>query len=105
VHSLDATNDIEMKTLIIDVGLVLFGFLIGRFTAPRERTTVVYKPTAARSVARSGEGEANPADAEIESALRAGHKIEAIKLYREAYGTDLKSAKEAVEAEQLRLGM
>lgn len=30
--------------------------------------------------------------------IRAGNKIMAIKLYRETYGTDLKTAKEAVEA-------
>lgn len=94
-----------MKTIIIDVGLVLFGFLIGRFTAPRERTTTVYQPTSGRggaALAHGGEGTA--ADAEIEAAIRAGRKIEAIKLYRETYGTDLKSAKDAVEALQLRLG-
>jgi hypothetical protein len=34
----------------------------------------------------------------IENAFRQGHKIEAIKLYREATGTGLKEAKEAVEA-------
>ncbi len=33
----------------------------------------------------------------IESALNAGQKIEAIKLYREATGVDLRTAKESVE--------
>jgi len=36
--------------------------------------------------------------AEIEAALRAGNKIEAIKLYRLAAGVGLKEAKDAVEA-------
>lgn len=88
-----------MKTFFIDAGLVLIGFLIGRFTAPRERTTRVYKPRA--SVPGSfGKAGGNPADAEIVAALHAGQKIEAIKLYREAYGTDLKDAKDAVDALQ-----
>jgi ribosomal protein L7/L12 len=93
-----------LKTLIIDVGLVLFGFLIGRFTAPRERTTTVYKPASGRGGEALVRGEGSAADAEIEAAIRAGRKIEAIKLYRETYGTDLKSAKDAVDALQLRLG-
>ncbi|MDP9176071.1 MAG: hypothetical protein M3O61_00155 [Gemmatimonadota bacterium] len=93
-----------MKTLIFYAALVLFGFLLGRFTAPKERTTVVYKPTAARSREGSAGSEAAPVDVEIEAAIRAGRKIDAIRLYRETYGTDLKSAKEAVEALQSRLG-
>lgn len=87
----------EVKTFIIDAGLVLIGFLIGRFSAPRERTTTVYKPKAAVP-ASFGKAEGNPADAEIAAALRDGRKIEAIKIYRQAYGTDLKDAKDAVEA-------
>jgi len=34
----------------------------------------------------------------VAAALRAGNKIEAIKLYRAATGADLKSSKDAVEA-------
>jgi ribosomal protein L7/L12 len=45
----------------------------------------------------------NPADAQIAAALRDGHKIEAIKIYRDAYGTDLKDAKDAIEALQAQL--
>ncbi|MEO7683202.1 MAG: hypothetical protein ABIU86_04635 [Gemmatimonadaceae bacterium] len=93
----------EMKTLIIDAGLVLIGFLIGRFSAPRERTRTVYKPRAAVP-ASFGEAGGNPADGEIAAALRDGRKIEAIKMYREAYGTDLKDAKDAVEALQAQFG-
>ena len=36
-------------------------------------------------------------DDEILNALRQGNKIEAIKMYRERYGVDLTTAKEAVE--------
>ena len=88
-----------MKTFFIDAGLVLIGFLIGRFTAPRERTTTVYKSKG--SVPPSfGKVGGNTADAEILAALHAGKKIEAIRIYREAYGTDLKDAKDAVDALQ-----
>ena len=90
-----------MKTLFIDAGLVLIGFLIGRFSAPRERTTTVYKPQATVP-ASFGKAGGNPADAHITAALRDGRKIEAIKFYREAYGTGLKDAKDAVEAIQAR---
>jgi ribosomal protein L7/L12 len=41
-----------------------------------------------------------PGDDEIRAALEAGHKIQAIKLYRERYGVNLKEAKEAVDAMQ-----
>ncbi|HYN80491.1 MAG TPA: hypothetical protein VES88_03245 [Gemmatimonadaceae bacterium] len=92
-----------MRTLIFYAALVLLGYLIGRFTAPKERTTVVYKP-AARSREGSAGTEVAEVDAEIEAAIRSGRKIDAIRLYRETYGTDLKSAKEAVEALQSRLG-
>jgi hypothetical protein len=73
-----------MKTFLLDAGLVLIGFLIGRFSAPRERTTTVYKPRATVP-ASFGKADGNPADAEIMAALHAGRKIEAIKLYRKAY--------------------
>ena len=92
-----------MKTWIFYAALVLLGFLIGRFTAPKERTTVVYKPTVPRS-GGSASSEIAQVDAEIEAAIRSGRKIDAIKMYRETYGTDLKSAKDAVEALQSRLG-
>jgi hypothetical protein len=36
--------------------------------------------------------------AEIQRLIHAGNKIEAIKIFREAFGTGLKEAKEAVEA-------
>ena len=92
-----------MKTWIFYAAFLLLGFLIGRFTAPKERTTVVYKPTVPRRTGGSESSELTEVDAEIEAAISAGRKIDAIRLYRETYGTDLKSAKEAVEALQSRL--
>jgi ribosomal protein L7/L12 len=80
----------------IALGLVVLGFLIGRLTAPKEKTTTVFQPVARRI-------DIGAADPEIETAIRSGHKIEAIKRYREIYGTDLKDAKDAVDAIEARL--
>ncbi len=41
----------------------------------------------------------------VVEALRAGNKIEAIRLYREANKTGLKQSKEAVEALEKKLGL
>lgn len=42
--------------------------------------------------------------ADIDGLLKAGRKIEAIKLYRAQHGVDLKAAKDAVEARERQLG-
>ncbi len=86
----------EMQSVAIGIGLFVFGFLIGRITSPKEKTTTVYQPVAGREV--------TGADPEIEALLRAGHEIDAIKLYRQNYGVDLQGAKDAVDAIQARLG-
>lgn len=44
-------------------------------------------------------------DAEIESAVRAGHRVEAIKLYRLRSGAGLMAAKTAVDTAAQRLGV
>jgi ribosomal protein L7/L12 len=49
-------------------------------------------------LARLREGGPLPTEGEIDASLRAGRKIEAIKLYRVLHGVDLKAAKEAIEA-------
>lgn len=41
----------------------------------------------------------------VDDALRAGQKIEAVKLYRQEYGVGLKEAKDAVDARQAELGL
>src|SRR5205814_1357851 len=43
--------------------------------------------------------------AEIERLLRERHKIQAVKLYREREGVDLKAAKESVDAWEAQLGL
>lgn len=93
----------EMQTLAIGAGLFVLGFLIGRLTAPKERSTTVYQPVRSRDDRQSGSGrELDAIDPDVEAALAAGHKIEAIKRYRELYGTDLKGAKDAVDAIEAR---
>jgi ribosomal protein L7/L12 len=49
-------------------------------------------------LARLRKGGPPPTEEEIDASLRAGRKIEAIKLYRVLHGVDLKAAKEAIEA-------
>lgn len=44
--------------------------------------------------------ETDPITPEIAEAIRAGRKIEAIKLYRQAHGLGLKEAKDAVDAHE-----
>jgi ribosomal protein L7/L12 len=85
-------------TVAIAVGIFLLGFIIGRATASKEKTTTVYQPVVRRSDALASGGELAKIDPEVEAAIRSGHKIDAIKRYREIYGTDLKGAKDAVDA-------
>jgi hypothetical protein len=49
-------------------------------------------------------GAAPPSPGEIDTLLRGGRKIEAIKMYRTLHGVDLKAAKDAVEARGRELG-
>jgi hypothetical protein len=43
-------------------------------------------------------GGASPTAGDIDALLRSGHKIDAIKRYRQLHGVDLKAAKDAIEA-------
>ena len=85
----------QIGVIGIAIGVFLFGFLVGRLTSPKEKTTTVYQPIAGREITAS--------DPQIEALLRAGKKIDAIKLYRQNYGVDLKDAKDAVDAVESRL--
>ena len=46
----------------------------------------------------------SPTTADIDALLRAGQKIEAIKLYRQQHGVDLKAAKDVIDARGRELG-
>jgi ribosomal protein L7/L12 len=95
----------DVQLLLAGGALLLVGFVLGRLTSPRERSTVVYQPPAgtARGAARDLVPGAPPIDGEVEAHLRAGRKIDAIRRYRELHGVGLKEAKDAVEALDARL--
>ncbi len=95
----------DVPSLLVGAGLLLAGFVVGRLTAPRERTTVLYPPPPPPRHQDAGApaGGADANDAEVEALLRAGHKIQAVRRHRELYGTGLKEAKDAVDAIEARL--
>jgi hypothetical protein len=66
--------------------VVLLGILSRRGERP-DRGSQERRPDTAR-----------PSPAEIDGLLRAGQKIEAIKMYRTLHGVDLKAAKDAIDA-------
>lgn len=77
------------------LALFALGWFVGRSSSRRA--------LSGRSAPMRSFTELGPAiRAEIESAIAQGHKIEAIKLLREATGMGLKESKEAVEAMERR---
>lgn len=71
------------------------GYLFGRASATRasvRHARAAWKPNPAIS------------DADIEAEIRAGRKIEAIKLYRQRDGSGLKEARQAVDAMSAGIG-
>jgi ribosomal protein L7/L12 len=84
--------------VLIGAALLIIGFVVGRVTAPRKRTTVTYEPPRPRAATRPPS-----IDPGIEASIRAGNMIEAIRRYRQLNGTSLKEAKDAVEALAARL--
>jgi hypothetical protein len=79
--------------------VVLLGLLSRRGERPDESRGE--RPDRSRDL-RSGH--TPPSPTEIDALLRAGRKIEAIKMYRALHGVDLKAAKDAVEARARGLG-
>jgi ribosomal protein L7/L12 len=57
-----------------------------------------------RSGHASSPSGAPPTEADIDLHIRAGRKIEAIKLYRTLHHVDLKTAKDAIDARSRDLG-
>jgi len=64
----------------------------------RRRTDDLRRPV---SIPPPGQG----SDADVERLVALGRKIDAIKLYREIHGTDLKSAKDAVDKNRAEAGL
>jgi len=79
-----------MNVFWIGIGVVLMIVVIAIVRSAARGPAVTLPPPNLPSLA-----EVDPA---ILERIRAGRKIEAIKLYRERYGIGLKDAKEAVEA-------
>ncbi len=77
-----------MTVLYVILGFVAFIFLLdawNRHKIRQARESGLYPPKGAGSIA------------DVERLVRNGHKILAIKLYREIYDVDLKTAHEAVK--------
>jgi len=80
------------------IGALLFvgGYALGRVS----KTLDIARETRARWTPNP-----NIDDADIEAAIRAKNKIEAIRLYRQRNGASLKEAKRAVEAIAQRINV
>jgi ribosomal protein L7/L12 len=65
---------------------------------------VVLLGLASRMGEKSGSSSGPPSPELIDSLLRAGHKIDAIKAYRTLHRVDLKAAKDAIDARARELG-
>ena len=77
-----------LTALYVILGLVAFAFVFDGLNRRRRNNlqqSGIYPPP--------GTGR----QSDVERLVALGHKIEAIKLYREIHGTDLKAAKGAVE--------
>jgi hypothetical protein len=92
-----------MDPTLIAVGLggLIIGFALGRRSSRGLRRQVVWTETRARRLT-SNESDTEP-DEQIELLVRAGKKIHAIKRHRDLYGSDLREAKDAIDALEYRL--
>jgi hypothetical protein len=88
-------------TLIaVGIGSLILGFALGRRSARGPRRHLVWTGPPARRL--TAQGDAEP-DEQIEALIRAGRKIHAIKRHRDLYGSDLREAKDAIDALEVRL--
>lgn len=85
----------DFNFVVFYVGVFVAGFGFGRFSARRGSIA------PARRAATSPPPVSDPA---IDAAIRAGRKVEAIKLYRQRDGAGLKPAKLAIEQRARQLG-
>lgn len=92
-----------MDPTLIGVGLggLIVGFGLGRRSARGLRRQVVWTEAPARQL--TGTARDEEPDELIEALIRAGKKIYAIKRHRELYGSELREAKDAIDALELRL--
>lgn len=88
----------DLPQWAVEGGLVLIGFVLGRLSVARSANPGMPRGSAPLT----GIDLAN-ADAEIVASIRAGRKIDAIKVYRDLHHVDLKTAKDAVDALEAQL--
>ncbi len=81
----------------IVLAALFIAFLLGRFARPTEEDSLSPPPLTAEEKQERLDKVTSTQWATIDSALRNGKKIEAIKLLREASSLGLKNSKEAVE--------
>ena len=91
----------DVQALVVGAALLLVGFVIGRVTAPKEGHTIVYPPRQRDRAVIPGSDTDDP---EIHALIQQGRKIEAIKRHRDLYKSDLREAKDAIDALASRLG-
>lgn len=89
--------------IIVVVVVLIFGVGIGRRSAAAGNPTRSHRPSPPRRFDRDGIDSATLTV--VRSELRAGRKIDAIRLYRQATGVGLKDAKDAVEELAAREGL
>lgn len=80
---------IDLGNVAVWLALFLAGYGLGHFSA---------SSASSRASRAAWKPDPSITDAAIEAELRAGRKIEAIKLYRQRDGSGLKEAKQAVES-------
>ena len=75
----------SIQLLLVGAALLVIGFVLGRVTAPKLRSTLVYERP-------------RPRVSDRDHGIRIDPQIEAVKLYRKAHGTGLKESKDAIDA-------
>ena len=78
-----------MSDWVVTAAVALAAFLLG---------VAVGRARPRRQVVWSEPAQPPQRSAEVDDLIRRGQKIQAIKRYRKLHGTDLKTAKDAVEA-------
>lgn len=91
--------------VVVVLVVLVVGFVLGRRTNADPVAEARARSEATRRTAAHVDAVEGAARSRVLAELRAGRKIEAIKLFREASGLDLKASKEAVEELARREGL
>ncbi len=89
--------DEQTRHYLLGALLLVLGFVLGRLSAGGRRPS---QPPSSftRPIAPPQDGIDPDSEAQLLALLQAGKLIEAIKRHRQLYGSDLRTAKQAVEA-------